>query len=301
MNIPKGSIFQCNRSKTRYIEVLDQPDENGRVKIVTRFNAPHEGSAPQPVTGMLATTARADRFDGRSNGYSFCAPSIYQFERKRMALLGFADKAKSSNRSAARATGDLSRGEFWQELTDRHLRIVEIIGENDKGQKEIITRFYTRVRGEKMKEATMAMPTFAKAERFNGKSSGYAFVGKSLHDVKKSGKLEQRYIPRHDAVIVEKIVAKFGQPVTKGQLWHDLSSPQLRVVEIHEIVGSMVQLKTTYEQEQGQGKPQRVLWDHTQDVHMEDFSPEKEQYNLVKAVEAEAVIKASPKDQAKAA
>lgn len=291
MNIQKGSIFKCNRTKTRFIEVLEGPNDKGRVTIVTRFTSLHEGSAPVGVIGMQPTTAQAERFDGRSNGYTYCAPSIYIFSRKKMHLLGFAHKAQSTNRNVAKATGDLSVGEFWQELTDRHLRIVEIIGENAEGQKEIITRFYTKNRGETMVEMGVAIPTFAKTERFNGRSSGYAFVGKTRRDVLNSGKMQERYVPRMDAMILDKIVAKFGQPVSKGQLWHDLSSARIRLVEVSEVQGRLVELKTTYEQDEASASPQRVLWDQGHKVPMEEFVSENARFNLVKGVPEDQVTK----------
>lgn len=291
MNIKKGFIFRCNRSKTRFVEVLEGPNKEGRVTIITRYTSLQEGSAPVGVIGMQPTTALAERFDSRSNGYTFCAESIYMFSRKKMHLLGFAQKARTTNRNVAKATGDLSTGEFWQELTDRHLRIVEIIGENESGQKEIITRFFTKNRGETMVEMGVAIPTFAKADRFNGRSSGYAFVGKTRRDVLNSGKMQERYVPRMDAMVLDKIVAKFGQPVSKGQLWHDLSSARIRLVEVSEVQGRLVELKTTYEQDEVSGHPQRVVWDQGHKVPMEEFLSENPRFNLVKAVPDDQVTK----------
>ncbi|MFK4135970.1 hypothetical protein ACI2KR_27350 [Pseudomonas luteola] len=261
----------------RYVQVLEGPNSSGKVKIITRYASLRPGEMPVEVKDAVPTYARADRFNNRSDGYAYVATSIADFRRRKVHMIGF---ALNKPKQLQPVTGTGAVGEIWQEVCKDSLRLVEILGEVE-GKKQIVTRYMTKVAGERAVVTPNAKPTYARADRFDGKSSGYRFVAASREALAKTGKLDERFIPGNDTFVFERVVALCGEPVKANQIYHDKSSTRMRLVEIQSISGTTVGLRSCYLGETEKEAAARIRWDQVEEVDLQEFANQR--FLLVKS------------------
>jgi hypothetical protein len=259
-------------SKNRYVKILQEANEEGLVQIQTVFASMSKGMLPTEIQNGQKSWAKAERFDGSSDGYSFSAVSIHEFRRKKLHVVGF---GKMLAKRPKIEIGEGAVGEFWQEVCGKHARIIEILGDIEGGNKQIITRFYTALTGTKPLEIVGNKPTKASFQRFNGKSNNYRFIAKSLDSLKASGELEKTFVSRDDIYIVEKVLASSGTAVKKDQLWQDLRSPRFRVVTIIEADNQKVELRGQYLGPTETEGAARLDWEKSETVDLQMFADER--------------------------
>ena len=283
----KNQIWKDNKaSGTRFVQIEDPAVGADRCEIVTVYRG-EAGELPVEVKNGMSVTARRDRFNDKREGYTFIANDMTEFLSKQLHLASFVGREQKAvdaapvnlalpatsqvTSGASQPCGDV--GEIWRELEPRYSRFVEILGQDDTGERnKIITRYFTEQDGALPEAAPAAKATYAKRERFNGKRRGYEFVAKSLAELIKGEELSKPFQALAAAASEETPVEDDVSNVGTRQLWQDHGSTLLRLVEVISLDGQLVTVASRYVQEAAEFKPRRVSLDVTEEIDIKQFA-----------------------------
>lgn len=300
--VRNNQVWRDNKAAgTRYIQILNERDENGRVVTATVYRG-EVGELPVEIKDASRTSARLDRFNGKHDGYTLVAESLAEFRDKKLYLVDFvksesltseADKATLGklvvggikSALAVNLTPTLDRqaapGEIWRELEPRYIRYVEVLDEDDAGERnKIITRYFTEADGEKPELATSSKATYAKKDRFNGKRKGYEFIAASLSELLSLGVLNEVFsavgsAAAEETPVEEKAEESVGSSlVSVRQLWQDRQASLIRLVEVVAVNGGVVEVANRYVQDELDQNPRRVQLDVVEEVSLKTFEDE---------------------------
>jgi hypothetical protein len=170
-------------------------------------------------------------------------------------------------------------GEIWRELEPRYIRYVEVLDEDDAGERnKIVTRYFTEADGEKPELATSSKATYAKKDRFNGKRKGYEFVAASLSELLSLGVLNEVFSAVGSAAAeetpAEDKVEESVSFVSVRQLWQDRQASLIRLVEVVAVNGGVVEVANRYVQDELDQNPRRVHLDVVEEVSLKTFENE---------------------------
>jgi hypothetical protein len=254
----KYEIWKDNKSPvTRYVQVTREADSHGRVEITTIFRSEEKYSLPQVIENGMITYPRADRFHGMSEGYSYIAKNLKEFNAKQLGIILFAQGLhKRALVEASKVDlGTLSisalpkaeplTGEIWRELKGTRMRYVQVVGDKIDGKVQIVTRYSTDVPGSRPQAVNYAKPTFALEGRFNGKAGGYEYVSKNLTELTATGLLSKRFVPAGQTL--EGVLKAILPELAAGQVWHDTSLTNcFHLVKIVGLNDDQVEIATSY-------------------------------------------------------
>lgn len=269
--VKKNQIWRDNKaSGNRFIRVLETPSFE-RVRVCT-FYSGEKGVLPTEVKNALEVTCRENRFNNKSSGYTLVANSMKEFLDNKIHLK--CCTAEDPVDEEIEYVPSMAVGEIWRELEPRYSRYVEILGQDESGERnKIVTCYFTEVSGSKVEVAVGAKPTYAKRERFNGKRKGYEFVAKDLDAFISDGsELQKIYVGQDHPAEEEVLVEEFLLPVSVRQLWQDSNSTLLRLVEVTNVNGNKVCVENRYIQESEGLKPRRVTMEVAEVVSLSSFA-----------------------------
>lgn len=283
----KDQIWKDNKaSGTLFVRIEDPVVGTYRCKVVAVYRG-EAGELPVEVRNGMSVNVPRDRFNDKREGYTFIANDMTAFLSKQLHLASFVGREEKVvdvapvdlampdtsqvTTGASQPCGNI--GEIWRELEPRYSRFVEILGQDDTGERnKIITRYFTEQDGALPEAAPAAKATYAKRERFNGKRRGYEFVAKSLVDLIKGEELSKPFQALAAAASEETPVEDDVSNIGTRQLWQDHSSALLRLVEVIGFDGQLVTVASRYVQESAEFKPRRVSLDVTEEIDIKQFA-----------------------------
>lgn len=300
--VRNNQVWRDNKAAgTRYIQILNERDENGRVVTATVYRG-EAGELPVEIKDASRTSARLDRFNGKHDGYTLVAQTLAEFKDKKLYLVDFvkpesltsgADQAELgklviggiksalADHMAPTVDRQAAPGEIWRELEPRYIRYVEVLGEDDSGERnKIVTRYFTEADGEQPELTAAAKATYAKKDRFNGKRKGYEFVAASLSELLSLGVLNEVFSAVGSAAAEETLVEDKAEEsvssnsVSVRQLWQDRQAPLIRLVEVVAVNGGVVEVANRYVQDELDQNPRRVQLDVIEEVSLNTFEDE---------------------------
>jgi hypothetical protein len=301
--VRNNQVWRDNKAAgTRYIQILNELDENGRVVTATVYRG-EAGELPVEIKDASRTSARLDRFNGKHDGYTLVAQSLTEFRDKKLYLVDFLKPESEESEISQVDLGKLvvcrvnlllhediisvptvdrqaAPGEIWRELEPRYIRYVEVLGEDDAGERnKIVTRYFTEADGEKPELTTVAKATYAKKDRFNGKRKGYEFVAASLSELLSLAVLNEVFSAVGSAAAEETPVEDKAEEsvslVSVRQLWQDRQAPLIRLVEVVAVNGGVVEVANRYVQDELDQNPRRVHLDVVEEVSLRTFENEE--------------------------
>lgn len=313
MKPSKYQIWKDNDSAvTRYVQVTGNVDQWGRVEITTILRSNGKFDLPQVIENGMVTYPRADRFNNKSDGYTFIANNLKTLNEKHLHLIHHAEMLSKRSQAAAvepiavAVSMDIGfpntppkiaigirdeqpmfkpeMGQIWRELKGSCLRFVQIVGEKVDGKVQIITRYYTKTVGARAQATPDAKPTLAMENRFDGKSSGYEFVCDNLTDLLSGDYLKSRFVPMGQTE--ESILDNMLKGIEPGQVLHDTYEQTcFHLVKIVGFNTEHIELATSYvgETDASIKKPKKLIAGKSTVMSIEDFLAEPERFVMVQS------------------
>lgn len=295
----KNQIWKDNDSSIlRFIQITGKIDDVGHVEVTTIVRSSGKYELPKTIENGMITYPRADRFNGKSGGYSFVASNMKEFNAQGMRLLHYADRIAKKPIAEAVQNKDPQIeaisvfdvpskkpvvGEIWRELKGTCCRYVQVVSDEHDGKIKIVTRYFTDKPGSKPSYIEDARPTMAMESRFNSKQGGYEYTCRNLTELLSSGVLKQSFIPvgkDADTVMKEAL-----NGLEKGQIWHDAGEKTcFHLIEIVGMSNDYIEVSTNYVGTQGDEKPSKdIIKGKSKLISINEFKESADRYVLIKA------------------
>ncbi|MFK4132318.1 hypothetical protein ACI2KR_08495 [Pseudomonas luteola] len=208
-----GQIWLVNDKRSlRYVEVCDRAESGNRLQVATCYLAKEIGYCPSEVKGK-PRYVQAERFNGKSKGYSFVASSRDEFVAKGLhkklfsgSPLIFSKSPLNQENRMADHTHDresinkklrpkskiklcdmilvsspdaVEPGQIWRVNDKRCLRYIETLALDDQSV-SIRTAYVAKAIGDVPSDVHNGTASKVKRNRFNGRSKGYTLVARTL-------------------------------------------------------------------------------------------------------------------------